>query len=71
MTTEQQPFDLRSLGESLVNEVAEPFRFTFEVAWEVANKGEVSFPLLRTLLSCERMCTLYSLHAGMLLSARL
>lgn len=48
MTTEQQPFDLRSLGESLVNEVAEPFRFTFEVAWEVANKVGGIYTVIRT-----------------------
>jgi len=24
----------------LGNEVAEPFRFNFEIAWEVANKGQ-------------------------------
>lgn len=45
---EQQPLDLRSLGESLVNEVAEPFRFTFEVAWEVANKVGGIYTVIRT-----------------------
>ena len=30
--------DLSELGDSL-QEPAEPFRFNFEIAWEVANKG--------------------------------
>ena len=33
--------DLSELGDSL-QEPAEPFRFNFEIAWEVANKGRCS-----------------------------
>ena len=30
--------DLRELGDSLLQEPAEPFRFNFETAWEVADE---------------------------------
>lgn len=33
--------ELNSLEEGMKQvEVAEPYRFNFEIAWEVANKGE-------------------------------
>ena len=34
-----------SSSELNVGEVAEPFRFNFEIAWEVANKGGYIEPL--------------------------